>query len=621
MMTRLLHRLTCTLLLLTMLSLSAVAQDRLLADTLEIRFKLDSVMINMHFDGNMQRWDAFERRFQEHFADKDPRALVLDIYSGASPEGTALHNNWLGQERGNAIRHLIRERLGNQVGRITVHNEQARWDGLYQLVAASDEEWRDEVLSILREPASLRKNGRDQREYKLRNLHRGKVWEKLLTDYLPPLRSGASAILTWNPALAAHDTLVVKDTVVVMNNTPVIYECNDCDKKKPKAEKEVQPAVRYPVWILSTNIPLLGTGTPNLKAEFSLDRKDRWSINVEGVWSWWVFAHNVYANEIMYGSVELRYWLGNRWSHHTLDGWHIGLGLGGGYGDLEWKNKGYQAEVYSGFINIGWQKRFGRNKQWAFDASIGLGYAYVPWRRYHGSQIFPVGKEEEYTDHLMWRETGRTNWPGVTHFNISIGYVFPQKDGRWRRERALQRDIERNEILLVRDSVRAHERYQRDSLKTADKLRLKEIELLPTSERKQAMQQLEAERKQARIDAKAVRKQAKAKAEEQRKLQRLAKQQQREQQKLERAERKRQLQEITEWSKTDEGKVAIQQQKAAEKAEAKQARAEKRAAKKQARLEKKQAKIRARMEAEQQRHQEELERNLKQAKEKYKIEN
>ena len=114
------------------------------------------------------------------------------------------------------------------------------------------------------------------------------------------------------------------------------------------------------------------------------------------------------------------------------------MGVGGGYGDLEWTNRGFQWEVYSGYLNIGWQKRFGSRKQWAFDIGIGLGYAYVPWRRYRGSQIFPIGKEEAQTDHLMWRETGRTHWPGVTHFNISIGYVFPQYDARWKREKAME---------------------------------------------------------------------------------------------------------------------------------------------------------------------------------------
>ena len=70
--------------------------------------------------------------------------------------------------------------------------------------------------------------------------------------------------------------------------------------------------------------------------------------------------------------------------------------------------------------------------------------------------------------------------------------------------------------------------------------------------------------------------------------------------------------------KTAEGKAALQQRKAEEKAAAKQAKAEKQAAKRQAKLEKQQAKIRSRMEAEQQRHQQTLQRQLQEAKEKYK---
>ena len=52
---------------------------------------------------------------------------------------------------------------------------------------------------------------------------------------------------------------------------------------------------------------------------------------------WRAFVNNAYANEIIYVSVEIRRWLGHRHLHHSQDGWHIGLGVGGGYGDLEWK--------------------------------------------------------------------------------------------------------------------------------------------------------------------------------------------------------------------------------------------------------------------------------------------
>ena len=130
----------------------------LTADTLSIRFRLDSIRIDMGYENNELHWNAFEQNFKKHFSHYSPASLRLDVYAGASPEGTAIHNRWLGENRGLAIRRLVRYRLGNSVGSIVVHNEAARWDGLSDVVAASNEPWRDEVLRIIEMPATADQN-------------------------------------------------------------------------------------------------------------------------------------------------------------------------------------------------------------------------------------------------------------------------------------------------------------------------------------------------------------------------------------------------------------------------------------------------------------------------------
>ena len=590
-------------------------------DTLSIRFRLDSIRIDMGFADNARAWQSFEAGFLEHFAGCSPNSLRLDIYSGASPEGSASHNRWLGENRGHAIRRLVRQRLPGRIGSVIVHNEAARWDGLYEAVARSSEPWRDEALRIVEMPASANENAWDHREYKLRALRGGAAWPVLLEKYLSPLRSGATAVISLVPSAGGRDTVVVRDTVVMVQ--PVYVSpappTSAIDSAVSRAVSR-KPALRWPVWILRTNIPLLGFGgTPNLQAEWSLGHKDRWSLNVEGVWSWWTFAFNAYANEIIYGSAELRYWLGRRYRHHTLDGWHIGLGVGGGYGDLEWRSKGYQAEVYSGFLNIGWQRRFGRRKQWAFDMGLGLGYAYVPWRRYDGSTLFPVGREEEHDDHLMWQETSRTNWFTATHANISIGYVFPQRHARWRREKALERDAGRNAYLHFRDSLKARERYVDDSTKTARQQRLEEIALMPRQQRKAALAEFAAEKQQAKADAKAAKKQAKADGRRQRVQDRLDKRRRRLLLREEKASLRKEERDIRRWAKTPEGRSAVRQEKVNERAAEKQARKDRKAARKQARLDKKVERVRSRKAMEHRRNLERFKHDIERADEKYRV--
>ena len=599
-------------------------------DTLSIRFRMDSIFIDMDYANNRQSWNQFEQNFRKHFANRSPRSLQLDIYSGASPEGPADHNRWLGENRGEAIRWLVRERMPGRVGRIIVHNEGARWEGLFEAVAASNEPWRSDVLNIIQLPPTIDQGARDHREGKLRMLRGGSVWPVLLERYLAPLRSGATAILSWD---SSRDTVVVRDTVVMAAPTlfPIIPSVTGAVEEASAIAtlpttgamtlpqlKPQKPKLRYPVWIMRTNLLMLGVGTPNLQLEWSLGHKDKWSLNLEGAWSWWTFARNAYANEVIYGSIELRRWLGRRWRRHTLSGWHIGLAAGAGYGDVEWHSKGYQGEVFSGFLNIGYQARFGRRKQWAFDAGIGLGYVYAPYRRYDGSTIFPKGKEEEYDDHLMWQETSKANWIGTPHVNISIGYVFNQKNAKWRRSKANQRDAARNAVLHHRDSVIAHERYQRDSLKVADKLRVKEIELLPKAERRKAMKQLEAEKRQQKIDQRQARKDSKQNAKMQKKLAKINARQQKHAARLERDSIAQTLREgkrlWKQMSRAEQNKIK-QELKFEKLMEARKGKS----ASKQAKIDRKLERIRGKIEAEHQKYLERRRYEMEKADNKYNI--
>ena len=606
-------------------------------DTLTIRFRLDSIRIDMDYADNRAAWGVFEKTFMEHFADANPHTLQLDIYSGASPEGPANHNLWLGENRGQAIRWLVRQQLPGRVGSIIVHNEGARWEGLFEAIAASDEPWRDEALHIITMPATLDGTLRDHRETKLRSLWGGTAWPVLRDKYLAPLRSGATAILSWRER---SDTVVVRDTVMMAAPQllpSIIFADADGSLRRVSDSTEVAPPVvarnpklRQPVWIARTNLPLLGFGgTPNLQLEFSLGHKDKWSFNIEGWWSWWVFSRNAYANEMIYGSIELRRWLGHRWRRHTLSGWHLGLAVGCGYGDLEFKSKGYQAEVYSGFLNIGYQGRFGRRKHWSFDVGIGLGYAYVPYRRYDGSSIFPVGKEERYDDHLMWQETRQFNWMGPVHFNISIGYVFNQKDAVYKRRRALARDAARNAVLHRRDSLIARERFERDSIRVADKQREQEIQMLPRKERRQALAAFDAEKRQRLSDTQQDRKDAKFMAKVQKQQARNNARQARERALAERDSIRAELKAAKQYWKqlSRKERRAIKQEVRADEAQAKHAEAQYRRqsklsakeARRQNKMARKEARIRARIDAKHQKNLDRMRFDMEKAKNKYHI--
>lgn len=422
-----------------MLPLTGSAQQRMLSDTLDIRFRKDSVIIEMGFDGNMRRWTAFQNAFNSQYGNLPSHSLRIDIYSGASPEGNAAYNNWLGEMRGQAVKRLIQRRLGSTVGIVEVHNEGARWSGLYSLVEASNEPWRDQVLDIIAHTTPADAGSKlDPRELQLRQLEGGTVWPVLQQRYLAQLRSGASAIVTFIEEPTRRDTLVVenrqvqRDTIVIIKEIHHHHHDVVAEVSRPDSAKLLRQARRdsihasrlgIPAWSVKSNALLLGLATPNVELEIPLGRSNRWSLQAEYWLSWFTFSNNSLASQIQNLGVEMRRWLGNRRHHPWLQGWHIGLAVAAGYYDIEWKrHEGYQGEHLNAYINIGYQHRWGRH--WAIDMGLGLGALYTKYRHYYGSSVYPQNHLTEQDDLLIWHNNGHLLWPGPCHANISIAYMF-----------------------------------------------------------------------------------------------------------------------------------------------------------------------------------------------------
>ena len=412
-------------LLLLLLPMSKVLGQRqgafLTSDTLAIRFQLDSTRIHMDFDGNASRWATFVEHFRRSFAGKDPRGIVMDIYSGASPEGAATHNFWLGQNRGESIRQLVEQRLPGRIGHIQVHNEAARWLGLYQAVAASRESWRDEVLGIIMDAPSIGRRGFDNREWRLRELHGGTVWATLLDRYLPPLRSGATAIVSWKPE-QQRDTVFVHDTVFV---SPLVTDVVDAStvgrlgQDTTLVAEDTVPCWR-PFLALKTNLLFDAALTPNVEIEIPIGWT-RWSVMAEW-WTPWYRWHGPNKHnrcyEMLVVGAEGRYWLSRR-SHdcpRLLRGHFLGLYMAGGKYDIQpglKKNRGWQGEFLSPGITYGYSAYLGRH--WRMEFSASVGYVWGPQRYYHGM----------FNDsHLIWQHNRHLNYVGPTKLKVSLAYLI-----------------------------------------------------------------------------------------------------------------------------------------------------------------------------------------------------
>lgn len=456
-------------------------------DTLQMQFRVGQSDIDLNYADNERQITQFCQRVWQNLAEKEE--LQLNIYTGASPEGPAELNRRLGEQRGIALKELLTERLKGLVIHCAIINEGARWGQLYNKVEQSDEPWREEVLTILGKRPGADEWQTDDREQRLRKLKNGLVWRELNARYLPPLRTSGSAVIfpvREIPVTSRRDTIVIRDTI--------IYLPEPCPQYEPPIDLD-------PAWAVKTNLLLWGVIAPNVQVERSLGKTNRWSIEGEIFWPWWTWSHNAHAEQFFNVGLELRYWLGNRQKHHTLDGWHIGMGLAGGYYDFEWKrSEGWQGEYLNIYCNLGYQHRFGRRNQWAVDGGLALGWIPTKFRHYLGSSRFPEGHEEEYDRHLMWQNNGWKHILGATHVNFTIAYLFGAKKNAARTsEPVLEYGV--MDAKQAEKEAKAFAKQNEKTIKANTKKADENVKALAKQAEKEA-KQLEKEKKAAEKAAK-----------------------------------------------------------------------------------------------------------------------
>lgn len=563
-----------------------------LGDTLQVQFRVGQSNIDLSYADNERQITQFCQRVMRNLAISEQEEMQLNIYTGASPEGPEELNRRLGEQRGIALKELLTERLKGLVLHCAVINEGARWGQLYNMVEKSNEPWREDVLTILGKRPGADEWQTDDREQRLRKLKNGLVWRELNERYLPPLRTSGSAVIfpVREIPVSQRDTIVIRDTI--------IYLPEPCPQYEPPIDLD-------PAWAIKTNLLLWGVVAPNVQVERSLGKTNRWSIEGEIFWPWWTWSHNAHAEQFLNIGVELRYWLGNRQKHHTLDGWHIGMGLAGGYYDFEWKrSEGWQGEYLNVYCNLGYQHRFGRRNQWAVDGGLALGWIPTKFRHYVGSsqaqdyadqhpgKNYHLGPNEEYDDHLMWLNNGWKHILGATHVNVSIAYIIGAKKkssspsqpylisdikNEKQAEKEAKAFAKQNEQQIKANEKRA-EKNAAELAKQAEKekkaaekakqqaekeaaARAKQVEAETKAAEKQAQEQAKAaekaaaeQAKQAEAQAKAAEKEAAARAKE--------------------AEKQAQEQaKAAEKAAAEQAKQAEAQAKAAEKAAAEKAKA------------------------------------------------
>lgn len=191
---------------------------------------------------------------------------------------------------------------------------------------------------------------------------------------------------------------------------------------RPQGEALPAPAPvsrrRRPLFALKTNLLFDAALMPNVEIEVPIG--NRWSVNGEYMFPWWLMGGNKYCLQILAGGLEGRYWLGgkeNRMAREVLTGHFFGLYAGGGKYDLQWEKNGYQGEFFiAAGISYGYARRIARNLHLEFN--IGLGLLRTDYRHYH--------PRENYKN-LLWLADGKYTWVGPTKLKLSLVWLLNRK--------------------------------------------------------------------------------------------------------------------------------------------------------------------------------------------------
>ncbi len=335
--------------------------------------------------------------------------IVIESY--ASPEGGKLFNEKLSQRRSDAVVKYLQLHFALPDSVIEVRSNGIAWDKLRDMVQKSDMTHRLDVISIIDEKPEeswerINPNDKyptlvDSRNKRLMDLKGGAPYRYMLEKFFPHLRG--SSVLTIYFRRDTPPLVAEVRTVVPMEKINI----NSQITKQEEYEKA-------PLFAVKSNLLYDVLLIPNIEIEVPIG--NRWSVAGEWMFPWWITKNNGNALQILSGTIEGRYWLGQREKHPLLTGWFAGAYAGGGYYDLQYENNGYQGEFYiAAGLSAGYAHTINKKGNLRMEYNIGVGYLKTDYRYYEG---------REDNKFLVWQYDGSYTWIGPTKLEVSLVWML-----------------------------------------------------------------------------------------------------------------------------------------------------------------------------------------------------
>ena len=378
-------------------------------------FRFDKAVVDYGYMDNARTL----RHLEELLSDRSLTGRIdsIHILSFASPDGDRKYNERLARQRSTAVKgYLVWKYPHLDQYRIHPRPQGENWRELRRLIAADNRlPNRKEVLQIIdRTPDA------DRCKALLRKLDGGRSYRYIQEKILRYLRNAAVCMVWVRPdSLPALPRPVSPDAESLNKPCePPHTGMKTFPVRQEKAVRNVRAIKKRSLFALKTNLLFDAALMPNVEIEVPIG--NRWSVNGEYMFPWWLLDGDKYSLQILTGGLEGRYWLGsreNRTNREALTGHFLGLYAGGGKYDLQWKENGYQGEFFiAAGISYGYARRIARNLHLEFN--IGVGMLRTDYRHYHARDNYKT---------LMWQESGKYTWFGPTKGKISLVWLLNRK--------------------------------------------------------------------------------------------------------------------------------------------------------------------------------------------------
>lgn len=403
-----------------------------------VQFLVGSSRLDLDYQDNYYAMEELRR-----FFDMVDISLVdrISVIGSTSPEGSRWRNDVLAMQRGYALRDALCD-VGNLTkNSVRVYARGDTWSEMIRLIERDEKiPYQSEVLVVLGVDIP-----EENRLHALGFLEYPGVSAYMKQNIYPLLRNAQAVVVSYR----SKEPFVVHDSKQNFDNRPAFVGVPPLDPSLAPALDQgadtvstFQPTrtlswgadsvLSQPVRVFTPRVPralfalktnLLYDAATILNVSIEVPIGKRWSVAAEYVFPWWLEKGKQHALQVLYGTIEGRYWFPpklktpSKGQFNCMTGWFVGVYAMAGYYDLEYAGKGLQGEsLLSVGVTGGYAHSIGRNLRMEY--SLGVGYMQTQYRSYEERLM------SDDTWHLVRQNNGVFSWFGPTQAKISLVWML-----------------------------------------------------------------------------------------------------------------------------------------------------------------------------------------------------